>query len=310
MLRDPTSFGYERCLTHPVLQDNADLRHFHFVSVLSSRAHRSGHHKFLFILVDDNRAKVVLKCFTNSAAAKREFSILQRVQQIDNVVGLRCSTCVKVIVQYVPDDGRDYERVECTGFLLEHCRPLAPSEALPVHVAKIGLALSGIASLSIFHNDISPDNLMTSMETQQPVICDFDMATQDQEFVNPDGSFSGKYLFAPCVAYDAAKSDGKFCKRCGSFVADLESLLYTAYALAHGGAIWSSSDFDPTIPSGRNGACGYHTRRNIMLPDETIDKWEPFLDRMSAAFGKDEEEEADVASMLAIFSDVIAAAVA
>jgi serine/threonine protein kinase len=217
-------------------------------------------------------------------------------------VGLRCSMCVKVIVQNVLDNGRDYEMVECTGFLLEHCRPLAPSDALPVHVAKIGLALSGIASLSIFHNDISPDNLMISMETQQPVICDFDMATQDQEFVNPDGSFSGKYLFAPCVAY--AKSDGKFCKRCGSFVADVESLLYTAYALAHGGAVWTSN-FDPTKLSGRNRACGYHTRRNIMLPDEKIGKWEQFLNGMSDAFGEEEEEEAAaVARLLAVFSEV------
>jgi hypothetical protein len=46
-----------------------------------------------------------------------------------------------------------------------------------------------------------------------------------------------------------------------------------------------------------------------MLPDEKIGKWEPFLDGMSAAFGKDEDEEADVASMLAIFSDVVATAV-
>jgi hypothetical protein len=79
------------------------------VSVLSSRAYRSGYCKLLFILADDNRAKVVLKCFTNSTAAKRELSSLQKAQQINNVMGLRCSACVKVIVQNFADNGNDYD---------------------------------------------------------------------------------------------------------------------------------------------------------------------------------------------------------
>ena len=286
LLKDPRLFGYERCLTKPVLQGNTDLSHLHFLSVLSSRAYKKNDsHKLLFLLADDNRDKVVLKCFTDITAANREFSQLQQVQHINHVVKIRCSACVNITVHYVPENGRDDIALECTGFLLEYCRPLAPSEALPMHIAKIGLALRDIASLNIFHNDVSPDNLMISVETGQPVICDFDMASVDQDIVNPLGTFSGKYLFAPCVAY--VESEGGFIRRCGSLISDLESLLYTAYSLAHGGANWASTrDRCHINLSLRSRACGYHARRNVMLPVEHTQKWEPFLNGMSAAFGE------------------------
>jgi hypothetical protein len=292
-LADPTSFGYVHSLIRPHLCDTPCLAHLKFVSLLAGRGSEKNR-KGLFVLADEGDNRIVLKVFANKKTAEREFAALQALEGVPNIIALQCDACISVNVEWEIENSEtvgETEIVNCTGFLVEYCTVLVPSEARPVHIAKCGLALAEASKRNVFHNDISPDNLMISVQHQEPVVCDFDLATRNSEIVNPNGKFSGKPLFAPCVAFERGR------ERCGSFVADLESLLYTAYTFAHDGAVWSSS-FRNDHLTGRSRTCAFRTRGTVKLPEGQDEVWGLFLAALSDAFGQDGAQESEVKSNL------------
>jgi hypothetical protein len=301
-LSKPHLLGYVRC---PVQLSSVSVEALSATRVMTLCARNNK--KCVFLLHNDAGSSFVVKAYDDRSRAAHEIAVLQKIAKIDGVPklvesvhGVASRRPVSVQVS------RDSVLTECHALaMMPYCSALTNSIATPALFACYASVLAHAAALDVNNNDVSPDNLLISMNANTGVasgiLTDWELATTSGSKIGDIG-FTGTYLFA-C---DAAFEEGG---RTSSLLCDLESLYYAAVAISTSvGAVWGdhASGASSMVSERRRftGLGALRARFHSYLPSEdTI--WGPYLDRVGVALKRVRDSEVTVdaagAAVLAAF---------
>jgi hypothetical protein len=189
--------------------------------------------------------------------------------------------------------------------LTPYAQVLTPSMATPALFKQYSSVLATAAKKSVFHNDISPDNLLVLRNGEERdcsnlvgLVTDWEISTFGKEAIK---GFTGKSLFAPLSAFGVEKQEGEQKgaekeERLGSLRNDLESLFYVAITCAFGEASWARA-----FGAAQDESSMLRERSRFCLGREPFPKkWSNYLTPIRDAL-RDDSEQATGQKLLQLF---------
>jgi hypothetical protein len=259
-LARPELMGYTPCPTSIKLAELAlHTRGQAFIRVFPICARTPG--KAVFGLVTAEGEVIVLKTYASQALAQREHEALTKLSGVPGVIGLFHRNVVQVTVT------EDNDQVQRFAVLLAPFgdQVLTPSVATPAIFSQYAHALAAAAKKNVFHNDVSPDNLLcvSDAKGQNGIVADWEISSGGEYVFD---AFAGKPLFAPEIAFEPPRQP--------SLNGDLESLYYVAVACATGEASWAREQ----VPGELGDVSMRRARKRVCLGrDPFPEGWHSYL---------------------------------